>query len=326
MEKILAKISELYGLQLKLENKVTKGFLSDNYVLTDGKTKYFLKKYRFEDPKRIKEIHLSKKYFSDGGIPVILPLPTRDGDTFFTINNENYSLFPFINGKQLERGQLTEAAGNSFAKTLAHIHLLGRDARLPIEEKFSSWDKNEMLERIKSIQEKIQEKTLLSDFDQLALEGLALKQKLVSSNTLTYEDLHLPSDHLIHGDYLEQNVFFHEDNTVSHVFDFEKSGYFPRSYELFRSMIYGFLDKDHSPEGIGRFANYINAYLEIYPMSKDEIKNGLTLFYLKAIHNTWVEKEHYLKNNNRVDEFLLSDFLRIQYLSESLDNLITMLA
>jgi len=43
MEKLLLKVSGLYGLELKLVRKVESGFLSENYILEGGDIKYFLK-------------------------------------------------------------------------------------------------------------------------------------------------------------------------------------------------------------------------------------------------------------------------------------------
>lgn len=322
MEKVLSKIVELYGLKLKIENRVTEGFQTENHILTDGNQKYFLKKYTFEDPKRVKEIHVVKKYFSDGGIPVVLPLKTKNEETFFDIDNAYYALFPFVTGKQFERGKLPETAGYSFARVLAQLHLLGKRPDAPrIEETFTPFNKTKKLDLNAIIEQKIKEKTSLDDFDRLALESLELKKRLISENLITYEELNLPSDHLIHGDYLEQNVFFDEHDTVSYVFDFEKSRYAPRVFELFRAMIYSVLGTDTSPANIAKLKNCIDVYLEIYQMSKDEIKRGLVFFYLKEIHNIWVEREHYLKDNNRTDVFLAQGLARIKYLSENLDNL-----
>jgi len=124
-----------------------------------------------------------------------------------------------------------------------------------------------------------------------------------------------------HGDYLDHNVFFGPNDQVSYVFDFEKTDYSPRTYELFRSLMYSFLSGDILDEDVVRAKLYLQSYLEIYPISKDELSRGLRLFYLKSIHGVWVESEHYLKENVRVDEFLLNDLQRIKYLSENYEYL-----
>ena len=167
----------------------------------------------------------------------------------------------------------------------------------------------------------IKNKTALDEFDQMALQSVDVKRRLILANEIRYEDLHLPSDHLIHGDYLDHNVFFGHDDQVSYVFDFEKTDYSPRMYELFRSLMYSFLSGDILDEDIARAKLYLRSYLDMYPTSRDELSMGLKLFFLKSIHGIWVESEHYLKNNARVDEFLSSDFQRLKYLSENYEYL-----
>lgn len=321
MKGILSKINELYGITASSPEKVARGFLSENYILSDGATKFFLKKYRFDSAKRIAEIHVSKRYFADGGIPVILPIPLLDGATFFEHETAYYALFPFINGKHLERGTLSDVAIDSLGTTLGRIHLLGKESRLVIDDYFKIEDEGKTFLKIEGILERITEKDSLDDFDRIALENIEMKKRLLLTNARTSEDLQLLCDHLIHGDYLDQNVFFTTDQKIEYVFDFEKTCYAPRTYELFRSMIYGLWTGRVTETDLMSSKRYLQAYISIYPMTPDEIRKGLQLFLLKAIHGFWVESEHYLKNSTRADAFLLDDYTRIKYLSENLEPL-----
>ncbi|MEX0931883.1 MAG: phosphotransferase [Candidatus Paceibacterota bacterium] len=325
MEGIIKKINELYELEVSFSERVEKGFLSDNYFLSDGKTRFFLKKYRFDNPNRVAEVRASKKYFSDGGIPIILPIPLLGGKTFFEYENSYYALFPFVEGKHRERGELTETAIISLGRMLGKIHLLGKESKLLIEDRFKIKNKEETLNKIENILTKVSEINSPSDFDRVALENMRMKKNLLLENTMTFESLGLSCDHLIHGDYLEHNVFFDEDDSVKWVFDLEKTNYSPRTYELFRSMIYGLFSTDVTGVDLENARKYMDAYSGVYPISKDEIRRGLQLYFVKTIHSFWVESEHYLKGNTRVDHFLFDDHRRIKYLSKNLDELINVL-
>jgi len=325
MEEILIKINHLYGINVSSSEKVTRGFLSDNYFLSDGKTKFFLKKYRFDNSNRIVEVHASKKYFAEGGIPVILPMSLLDGKTFFEYDGAYYALFPFVEGKHIERGELTEAAIISLGKMLGRIHLLGKESKLVSDDRFKIENKEKIFKKIEDILTKISEVSSPSDFDKVALENVQMKKKLLLGNTMTFESLGLNCDHLIHGDYLDHNVFFDENDGVKWVFDLEKTNYSPRTYELFRSMVYGLLSADVTEVDLKNARKYIDAYSSVYPISKDEIKRGLQLYFVKTVHGFWVESEHYLKGNTRVDHFLFDDHKRIKYLSENLDLLVDVL-
>ncbi len=325
MEEILNKINHLYGISVSSSEKVTKGFLSDNYFLSDGQTKFFLKKYRFDNSSRIAEVHASKKYFADGGIPIILPIPLLDGKTFFEYEAGYYALFPFVEGKHSERGELTESAIISLGQMLGKIHLLGKESKLIIDDWFKIENEEKTFKKIEDILFKISEVSSLSDFDKVALENVQMKKKLLLKNTITFESLGLARDHLIHGDYLDHNVFFDERGNVKWVFDLEKTSYSPRTYELFRSMVCSLLSADITDIDLENAKKYIDAYSSVYPISKDEIKRGLQLYFVKIIHGFWVESEHYLKGNTRVDHFLFDDRKRIKYLSENLDSLVEIL-
>jgi Ser/Thr protein kinase RdoA (MazF antagonist) len=325
MEEILIKINHLYGINVSSSEKVTRGFLSDNYFLSDAKTKFFLKKYRFDSSNRIVEVHASKKYFAEGGIPVILPISLLDGKTFFEYDDAYYALFPFVEGKHIERGELTEAAIISLGKMLGRIHLFGKESKLAIDDRFKIENEEKTFKKIEDILTKISEVSSTSDFDKVALKNVQMKKKLLLGNTMTFNDLGLNCDHLIHGDYLDHNVFFDENDGVKWVFDLEKTNYSPRTYELFRSMVYGLLSSDITEFDLKNARKYIDAYSSVYPISKDEIKRGLQLYFVKTIHGFWVESEHYLKGNTRVDHFLFDDHKRIKYLSENLDLLVDVL-
>ncbi|MCX6736120.1 MAG: phosphotransferase [Candidatus Parcubacteria bacterium] len=314
MENLLGRIYELYGIKLLFLERVQKGYLSENNVLYDGDIKFFLKKYRFDNEEKVLEVHSVKKYFSDGGVPVILPLSTKEGRTFFHFDGEFYAIFPFISDIQTEGKNLTDSDIISLAEMLGKMHLLGKSSELPLKSIFKPWDKEKTLKEISLIETEIQKISQPSGFDTDALKGIQVKKNLILKDSLVYEDFDLPSDHLIHGDYLEHNVFFDKNNKVSHVFDFEKAEYCPRTQELLRSMIYIFFNGGINEKGFKNARRYIDSYSDIYPIPKDELARGLKMFYTKSFHRVWVESEHYLKNNKRVDLFLKMDNYRIGYL------------
>ncbi len=318
---LLNKIQSAYGLTISSSEKVTKGYLSENFILYDSAGRYFLKKYRFTNPRRVSEVHAAKCFFAQGGIPVILPLPCLDARTFFEHAGAYYTLFPFIEGGSFERHRLGDQAIVSFGQTLGKIHLLGKASKLPINDFFKIEADRTIQEKIEKILNLIEAITHPSDFDILALQNLRLKQNLLLENTTSIESLKLPADHLIHGDYLDHNVFFDENDTVQWVFDFEKTGYAPRTYELFRSMAYCILSSDFTATDFKKARLYLKSYREVYPLSDGEIESGLRLYFSKCIHGLWIEGEHYLKGNNRVDHFLAEEHKRIAYLAQNLDTM-----
>lgn len=320
MDEIISKIKEFYGIQAHSPEKVTAGFLSENHVLSDGKKKYFLKRYRFDKEETIKEIHAVKKYFADGGIPVILPILNTKGDTFFFLNGGYYALFPYVEDKIIERKQLTDTAVISLGETLAKIHLLGKNASIQVTDHFKGWDKQKLLQKGKNIIEIILQQKELSDYDKLALEDIRWRMPLIESNSIKFEDFGLNNDHLTHGDYHSYNVFFDAKDHVSYVFDFEQTAYAPRVYEISRSLMFMFYNNVND-QSIDKARLYLRSYSNIYPVSKEELKAGFKLYYLRFLHSFWVPEEHYLKHNYRVDELLAERFKLLKFVSENFENL-----
>jgi len=240
MNALLEKIYTLYGLGAHSPKKVTKGFLSENHIFFAEGVKYFLKRYRFNDEHRIQEIHAVKKYFADHSLSIIIPVATKSGDTYFLFNDGIFTVFPFIEDKEYEIGTLSNTAIISLGETLARLHIVGKTAKVPIQRRSESWDKKKMLEKIYAIQGVIQTITHPSDFDMLARKNLDLKQDVIFRDKTIFEELDIPDDHLIHGDYIVSNVFFDTYDQVSYIFDFEKCTYASRIFEVFRSCMYSF--------------------------------------------------------------------------------------
>ncbi len=313
MELLLQKIGDVYGLKLRLVEKVSQGFLSENYILSDGVTKYFLKKYRYSDRAVVEGVHRSKRFFFEGGIPVIMPLPTGDGGTFFEYEAKFYTLFPFVADRQLQWNEVHGDSLVSYAQTLARIHILGRNATVAVSHFFKPWDSVATLKTIDAILQKISELQTKTEFDVLAEKNLKLKEKVISSNNKTYSEFNMESDHLLHGDYTVANVFFGTDGNVSYVFDWEKTEYAPRFLEMFRSLIQCTLG-DHARSKI-----YLDAYLALYPATREELERGLDAYALKQTHSLWIEEEHYLKGSTRTDVLIESDSFKIDYFAHKLD-------
>ncbi len=94
MESLLDRIADTYQLpSLQISGRIEDGFLSENYALISGDKKYFLKKYRFDNPDKVKQVHRIKRYFFDNSIPVILPIEQK---TVRHLLNMKASTMPFF--------------------------------------------------------------------------------------------------------------------------------------------------------------------------------------------------------------------------------------
>jgi len=321
MDELIKEINNLYGLEVHSPQRVMGGFLSENHILIQGDAKYFLKQYAFNDEDKVKGVHAVKKYFKEGGIPVILPIVNKSGNTFFSFAGEYFALFPFIDGKYIPKSELSDTAIVSLAEMLGKMHLLGKKSSLILVEQFKGWDKQKLIQKGENIITEIKKRAELLDFDKLALEDVEWRISKIKSNSTTFEELGFKNDHLIHGDYQEANVFFDNSDQVTHIFDFEKAMYAPRLYELWRSTFFMFFSGNLSSKSITQAKLFLSSYLNVYPASTQELRRGFKLFYLRSLHSFWVPAEHYLKGNSRIDKLLSPRFQTIQYIEENFEEL-----
>lgn len=329
---LLVQIGQTYGLKgVTLVRKVTVGALSNNYVIASGGRRYFLKRYRAKAKDRIVGIHAAKHFFSTGGIPVILPLPTQAGSTYFLYEDEAYALFPYVVGKQVRAVRsLSPAQARSLGSTLAKMHRLS-SKKLPRirAPRIPAWTVtygNELQQRLETTVQRIIQviarKKVKNQFDRRTHQLLELKLQLASRNPRRFNVQTLGKPHVTHGDYHIGNVFFNAQGEVSHVFDFEKFELYPRSLELFRSLYISCFNGRFTAESFKKAKAYMRAYNVVYPIRREEFAQAVRYAAYRHVYSTWVEAEHYLHHNTRTDKFLLGDWLSVRYFSEYVETFI----
>jgi len=321
-EELIRKIENLYNIStLRFVEKVSGGYLSNNFIVKTEEAKYFLKQYRFTVVNKIEEVQAVKKYFYSCHIPAIMPLETTEGKTYFEFNDGYFALFPFVEGVVYKYGTITPSALESTGKMLAKIHLAGKNPPFTVTEQNKTWDKDRFVQRAKAILEIIKNKAKKDDFDKTAEETLKLKLTLAEGNQVKFSDLNILNDHLIHGDYHVNNLFFDAQDNVKYVFDWEKTEMAPRGAELVRCMYITCFDTHFEEKNFNDADIYLKAYNELYQISQNELANIIRFNFIKHIHSLWVETEHYIYNNTRVDIFL-DKAGNVEYQSKNLNSFI----
>jgi len=315
MEKLTKKLAEIYPLQItKYLGKVAGGYLSDNFAVGNDNKKYFLRQYRAKyTRKEIEEVHRIKNFFAENDIPIISPIRTKSGETFFEFENRFYALFPFVEEKVIEAKDLSLKSIKSIARMLAKIHLLSKNGFPKLtEDRTNIFNKEKCLKLGKKLLKITEEKAERDDFDNLALEVINFKLDLIEKNTITFDSLDLSFDHLIHGDFHEMNLFYEKNGEVKYVYDVEKATVAPRAYEIARSLDYICLT-DFKDKNFKKAQEFIKSYRSVYPISDEEFKKGYLFYEMKRIHNFWIEEAHYLDDNKRTDVFYRSNFKKLKY-------------
>lgn len=307
---MIEKIREIvapYGVRVIDVELITKGFLSENFKVVCEEGVFFLKQYRAAlDEKRVMDIHASKNFFAQQGLPAVMPLANEAGAYYIFHEGKFYSLFPFVSGNTYPDQHCSVRELESLARMLARAHSAGAAAPANyIEKKFQRKNIGEAIAYGNTIVAAIQEemaRTGGTDFDSIALQIAQKKISLLAA--WPYPELQERDYVLAHHDLHAGNVFFDEDGEVRHVFDFELSQYEPAAFDVVRTMTIVCMDYGSAEEKWARVAAFLRAYREVRELSDEELLYGVLEFVRYRTTSFWVEEEHYLKQNARVDRFL----------------------
>ena len=317
---VLAQLSEAYQLiSIEPIEKITRGFLSTNHVVKSGNEKYFLKHWRQTDTQKVEEVGRIERFFAKEGLPIITPLLTLEGQTFQATSEGIFSIYPHVAGRHIERDQIKNISIDSFASALATMHKLSGWEQLNIQDHCKPWNREAFFQTADEVEATVNSLAVHGPFEKLTLKVISGKRKLLDKETRTYQNFGFVHETLCHGDWTIDNVFFDSKGELSHIFDLEKAEIGPRALELARSTEYSFVDGNFSARNLSQAAHYIGKYAHLTGLSKDETRRGIEAHYIKDLHSLWVPKEHYLKGNTRVDQFLLKTATTLDFLSENLN-------
>lgn len=332
---LLKKINSLFNIPtLSYKGKAKGGFLSDNYILTNITDKYFLKKYRNPVGNRLPIISETEEFFANQDVPIILPIKTKTGKSYFEINKEYYSLYPFVKARGFDhkKDKLTPTMAKSIASNLALMHKLSERGKSKLsKERIKEWDPKIVLSKdaqtdfrkyVDKVSEAINKKRTKTNFDKLTLDILKLKTSIAESFPRNIKIGRLGRNHVLHGDYHAQNLFFNKNDQVTHIFDLEKTETRPRSTELVRSMFIICFNSYFTAKNFKLARTYLKAYKEIYPIKNSEIESSIRFMFYKHTLNLWIEKGHYLNNYKRADILLAGELRFTKYLSKNLETLV----
>ncbi|MDR3582178.1 MAG: phosphotransferase [Candidatus Pacebacteria bacterium] len=305
LKEIISEYPELrHGLSGITE--VAEGRMSNNFIIESGGEKYFLKRHRFLKRRPIDDSQAVERFFFLHGIPVVLPLRTKSGKIVLKREGRFFSLFPFVSGSHFSDDKTPSLAAASLGQTLGRIHKAGERGYPRIRDKFKPWDKESFHREADAILKIIDAKRNKSKFDKKIARTIRFKRSCVDKEYLRYEDMKNLRVGLIHGDYHDGNVFFDKKGVVKHVFDFEKTGIAPFTFEVIRAIQYSHVTGYGKEKALGAVKRFLRGYTKERPLRNGELRDGMEIFYQKQIHSLWVEKEHYLYGNARVDNLLHS--------------------
>jgi homoserine kinase type II len=309
------RLSGLFGVSaVSAVDQVSGGVRSRNFAVTTPEGKFFLKQYRNRVSSAVIEIARSQKFFAAHGIPVILPVEDRYGRPAFWFDGCWNYLFPFVDGRSPSSAGLDGPTIDSLARTLARMHRAGAAYGDRPFQSLRLWDPEMFkLERVE-IEEALLTKPSRTPLEDLVLELIRAKTRLVEKNRLRPGDVRLPFDTLLHGDFIYQNVFVDAAGGVTHVYDFEKTAVGPRAYELARSIVVSCFDDGWDERQFAHARRFLAAYQAEFPITREEFSQAVETYRTHIVHMTWIEASLVLHGSERYKQIIPSHARRIEEL------------
>ena len=327
--RILETLKELYGFSdpQPLPGAAS-GFSGSNFLVLDGEVNYFVKRYHFFlTTDEIREIHAVKFLYKSNDIPAITPLHNINKESFFVIGNYHYAVFPYVIGKSFAVPSARAVA--SMGENLARQHFVSMNHLdvLKNKKEFKGWNEAEFMEDTNQMLARVAAAEPKTDFDIEAEAFIRQKVSIAARYPTRFEELDLRNEYIIHGDFHQYNVFFSEDDTVSHVFDFERVARGPRAVDvvssLFTTCFYFAKVGGASLEEQYRLAeSYLAGYHQTYPLIRRELEDAITWYFLGDLARThWIEGEWYVGKNPRVKVQLPDRRAWVTYFAENFDHI-----
>jgi homoserine kinase type II len=275
MEGELRQALAYYDLgKLRTAWQIKRGFVNDNWAVETAQGQYFLKRRHphLHQSDLIRAQHDLMEWLWQAGFPAPAIVPTANGKTFLTLDDQFYEIHEYIEGQPYDHNRpdhLEEAATTlgryhtcveGFAsQSLRNLGTLYSPTilRTTLTDLSEAWglDRNPDLAKIAG---------------QLEAHALDLAARLAGFSTLP----HL----VIHGDYYGGNLLF-DGNRIVGVVDYDKARWQPRVVELAEALIYFTTERPGHLKHIvysgtldlGVVRQFLAAYTDMVSLSKPEI-------------------------------------------------------
>jgi homoserine kinase type II len=215
----LREILAAFGVQGYVQHRpISAGTVNTN-VAVEAERRLFL---RINEGKAEEDVRREADivaHVADRGVPTPPPLRTAGGEAFLRWQGQYVSLFPWVAGQTLSRGQVGPLQGREAGRALALLHRAGADYP---DHRPGRYEPDEIQRRFDRV------RTLPPDpvlADAIAVLGPALERLARERRP----DLPLG---LIHGDLFIDNVLYGDDGRLTALLDFEQASWGRLAYDV----------------------------------------------------------------------------------------------
>jgi homoserine kinase type II len=235
---------------------LTAGTINTNFAVDTDSGRLFLRINEGKSRADVEREACIVAHVAARGLPTPAPTVARDGSAFVLWQGVHVSLFPWIEGRTLQRTQIGPGHAQQVGRALGRLHLAGADFS---DHRPGRYEPDEIGRRFARIVAEAPGDAALAEATRI------LGPELGALAQARRPDLPLG---LIHGDLFIDNVLFADDGTLTAVLDFEQASWGRLVYDLAVCVLaFGYGGDDFRPDVTRAF---IDGYVSVHAPTADE--------------------------------------------------------
>ncbi|MGW3244779.1 phosphotransferase [Streptomyces sp. NPDC001070] len=283
---------------------VAQGLLNRGFRLATTRGRYFLKLYvdsATADSTVIARQHRATQRLDEVGLPVAPPLPDTDGRTVAVLGGRCYALYPWVDGRHRDGGELTTADSRRLGALLGLVHTtLARVQPAPEPGRHASADPELTYALIAALLRRVRARAPRETFDELAEHRLLERRTLLERHAHRRPpDAAEPVSGWVHGDFHPLNLLYREDEPVA-IVDWDRLGVQPRAEEAVRAAVIFFVRPGGTLD-LEKIRAYARAYRAAASLPEDELAAAVHRVWWERLNDFWMLRWRYVLDDRRTD-------------------------
>jgi Ser/Thr protein kinase RdoA (MazF antagonist) len=282
---------------------------NENYRVETDRGVRFVRFHRATRTReRIEREHRVVQWAAAHGIPTVAPVAAEDGSSLVEVEGRLVAVFPWVEGRQLKRDQLTPAEAAVMGEMEGRLQATLAEYDDPtLNQEWWSWETERSVSQLRGYLEALEtfegpeaHRVVIRENLELQLE---LLQTISGRPRAAFED---PPKQPLHNDYHERNLILGQDDRVVAVVDWEMVARVPRAFELARALTLSGLLAPRTLEP------YLAGYGERVRLGADECARGVEMWWEFFRHDTWAYGRRLTEGDPVVQPFFKEGIERLQ--------------
>ena len=282
-------LSSYYGIRRVTIRPIEYGLINWLARVDASNQSYVLKRYNpaYFRPQNVELSVDAQHHCYTRGVPVPALVPNRNGELITWAPDAGYVLSEWVEGRHLQPGTYSSVAAHSLGEAVGKVVLaLANDWR-ELREPWTLQQPNETVSRFERLLVAAEKGT--TELDRRTAQDVRVRLAFLHRHPDLYAQVSVVPMQWIHCDFLDTNVLFADNDTVSAVVDFDNTTVLPRGFDFMRALVYCVTPT------VPERDQYLRGYLDTVQPDRDELSTYVPLWMYTAVCDIWPLEIRYLE-------------------------------